>query len=146
MVTHLESEPFMFATRINQFLTRTPRILALMLALLATVTIVGCTGGSDKGSGDGGSASSKSPTSLSGTYEFKHPEGTMTCEFLDASRFKMSMLDTGGGSPDTSEGTYTINANMATLQVPGGIPMQFTIKGNMLEGTVMGQNMIFTKK
>ncbi len=135
----------MFATRINQFLTRTPRVLALMLALLASVAIVGCTGGSDKGEGGGG-ASGKSPTSLSGSYEFKHPEGTMTIEFVDGSNFKMSMLDAGGGSPDTSEGTYTINADLVSLLVPGGIPMQLNIKGNKLEGSVMGQNMIFIKK
>ena len=135
----------MFANRINHFV-HLPRAFALTLTLLAALITVGCTGGSDKGSGDGGSASSKSPTSLSGTYEFKHPEGTMTFVFLDASKFKMTMVNNGGGSPDTAEGTYTINANMATLQVPDGIPMQFTIKGNTLEGSVMGQNMIFTKK
>ena len=139
----------MFANRINRFLPHTPCVLTVMLVLCTTVAIVGCTGESDKGgggAGGGGSASSKSPTSLSGTYEFKHPEGTMTIEFLDASRFKMSMLNAGGGSPDTSEGTYTINADLATLEVSGGIPMQVTIKGDRLEGSVMGQNMIFIKK
>lgn len=143
----------MFAIRINRptpTILRTTRTLALMLALLMVVSVGGCKkkSGSEGGGTSGGasSASSKSPTSLSGTYESKQPSLTIAYEFKDGNRFTMTMTDAGGGDPDIAEGLYTINGNVATLEVQGGIPMQVTIKDNTLEGSMMGQTMIFTRK
>src|ERR1043166_3494698 len=82
---------------------------------------------------------------LSGTYEAKDPNGTMTLEFKSGGKVHLTM-QTGGGQPDNSDGDYLIDGNKVTVQVPGGMPMELVRNGKTLDASMMGQIMHFNKK
>ena len=82
---------------------------------------------------------------LSGTYEAKSAEGTMTLEFKSGNKVHMTMQPAGGAA-ENSDGDYMINGNQVTVQIPGGMPMQLTRNGNTLDASMFGQILHFEKK
>ena len=108
------------------------RVAALLLALSPFLSVA-CTC-------DGGSA-----TSVEGTYEASNPEGSITLHLEAGNRMRMTMRE-GTGEPDNAEGSYMVDGDHVTVQVPGGIPIVLVHKGDALEGSFMGQIMHFAKK
>jgi hypothetical protein len=104
----------------------------LGLAGLALLLLAGCPPG---GGSDG----------LSGTYEAKNPEGTMTLEFKGDHKVEMTLQETGG-QPDQQEGDYLINGNEVTIQVPGGLPLVLVRDGKTLSANLFGQVLHFEKQ
>lgn len=94
------------------------------------VSLAGCSGG---GSG------------LSGTYEAKSPEGTMSFEFKSGNKVHM-VMQPANGPADASDADYLIDGNKVTIQVPGGMPIQLTKNGNTLSANMLGEIMTFQKK
>ena len=82
---------------------------------------------------------------LSGTYEAKSPEGTMSLEFKSGNKVHMTMQPANGPG-DASDGDFLIDGNKVTIQVPGGMPLVLTRNGNTLSANVMGEIMTFQKK
>jgi hypothetical protein len=101
------------------------------LAGLALVLVAACntTGGGD----------------LSGTYQTKDQNGSMTLEFKSGHKVHLTMQESGG-QPDNSDGDYLIDGNKVTIQVPGGMPFVLVRSGKTLEGSMMGQILHFEKK
>ena len=83
--------------------------------------------------------------SLSGTYEAKDSNGSMTIEFKSGGKVRLTMPG-AGGQPDNTDADYLINGNNITVQVPGGMPFTLTRNGKNLDAQMMGQIMHFTKK
>jgi len=108
-----------------------PRPRRLASAALAALLLGACTPG-----GGGG---------LSGTYEAKDANGTMTLEFKSGGKVHLTM-QTSGGQPDNSDGDYLIDGNKVTVQVPGGMPIELVRNGKTLDASMMGQIMHFNKK
>ena len=114
----------------NEANSRPPtRPLRLASAGIAALLLAACTSG-------GG---------LSGTYESKSSDGTMTLEFKSGGKVHLTMQQ-AGGQPDNSDGDYLINGNNVTVQVPGGMPITLTRNGKNLDAQMLGQIMHFTKK
>ena len=107
-----------------------PSPLRLASAGIAALLLASCT------PGGGG---------LSGTYESKSSDGTMTLEFKSGGKVHLTMQQ-AGGQPDNSDGDYLINGNNVTVQVPGGMPITLTRNGKNLDAQMLGQIMHFTKK
>lgn len=103
---------------------QSPRSLGLVAAFLLTA----CSG-----------------SDLSGTYEAKAPEGTMTLEFKSGHKIHLTMQE-NGGKAEQSDGDYLIDANKVTIQVPGGLPMMLVRNGKTLDADMMGQILHFEKK
>ena len=81
---------------------------------------------------------------LSGTYEAKDPNGSMSLEFKSGHKVHLTMQE--GGPPENSDGDYLIDGNKITIQVPGGMPFVLVRSGKGLEGSMMGQILHFEKK
>jgi len=109
----------------------TNRPLRLASVGLAALLLAACTPG-----GGGG---------LSGTYEARDQNGSMTLEFKSGGKVHLTMQQ-AGGQPDNSDGDYLINGNNVTVQVPGGMPITLTRNGKNLDAQMLGQIMHFTKK
>jgi hypothetical protein len=107
-----------------------PRPLRIASAGLAALLLAACT------PGGGG---------LSGTYEAKDQNGSMTLEFKSGGKVHLIMQQ-AGGQPDASDGDYLINGNNVTVQVPGGMPLTLVKNGKTLDANMMGQIMHFAKK
>lgn len=103
---------------------------AVLVALVGMLT-AGCPG--------------KGAAGVSGTYEAKTPEGSMTLEFKGDNKVRLGMLETGQPA-EYKDGDYMTNAEKITVQVPGGFPMELVNKGDTLETSAMGQILIFRKK
>ena len=85
------------------------------------------------------------PSGLSGTYEAKSPEGTMSVEFKSGGKMSMTMTE-AGGRPETKEGEFLVDGNKVTLQISGGIPLTLTKNGKVLEAAMFGEVLRFEKK
>jgi hypothetical protein len=96
----------------------------------ALLVLAACPGG---GGGD-----------LSGTYEAKDQNGSMSLEFKSGHKVHLTMQE--GGPPENSDGDYLIDGNKITIQVPGGMPFVLVRSGKGLEGSMMGQILHFEKK
>ena len=87
---------------------------------------------------DGGSG-------LSGTWEAKSAEGSMTLEFKSGNKVHLTMQPANGPA-DASDGDYLIDGNKVTIQVPGGVAIQLTKNGNTLSANMPGEILTFQKK
>jgi len=82
---------------------------------------------------------------ISGTYESKTPDGTMTIEFKSGGKAHLTMRPSGG-QPDNFDGDYMMDGNKVTVQVSGGMPLVLVRNGRTLDANMMGQILHFTKK
>lgn len=81
---------------------------------------------------------------LSGTWEARHPQGSIALAFLDDEKVRMTIFE-GGTVDDSAEGTYKIHGDRVTVGLSGGPPMELTRKGNALEGWIQGVGMRFVR-
>jgi hypothetical protein len=107
--------------------SRTPRLAS---AGLTALLLAACT------PGGGG---------LSGTYEAKDSNGSMTLEFKSGGKVHLTM-QAAGGQPDNTDADYLVNGNNVTIQVPGGMPITLVKNGKTFDANMMGQIMHFSKK
>src|SRR5260221_13796051 len=107
------SHPSMETAMTIHLRSRSPRLAS---AGLAALLLAACT------PGGGG---------LSGTYEAKDNNGSMTMEFKSGGKVHMTM-QAAGGQPDNTDADYLINGNNITVQVPGGMPITLTRNGKNL--------------
>jgi hypothetical protein len=89
-------------------------------------------------SGRGGSA-------MSGTWEARHPQGSIALAFLDGGTVRVTITESGTVN-DSAEGTYSLRGDRVTVGVPGGPPLELTRKGDTLEGWMEGVGMRFEKQ
>lgn len=106
-------------------------ILACM-ALLAALSTAAC-GGDTHASG------------ISGTYEAKDAEGSMTIEFRADNKAHLTMQEPGS-EPEHIDADYMVQGDQVTIQTPGGFPMTLTKNGDALQGSVMGQQIMHFRK
>jgi hypothetical protein len=109
--------------------TRTFARFRLLPAALTIVMLAGCPGGG----------------SLSGTYEAKDADGSMTLEFKSGGKVHLTMQESGS-QPDTSTADFLVDGNTITVQAPGGVPLILVRNGNTLDANLGGQIMRFEKK
>jgi hypothetical protein len=95
----------------------------------------------------GGSASASAGDdagTLSGAYEARTPDGSMTLEFLDDRQARLTISEAGGAEAD--EVSYRVSGDQITVTGPTGESMSLVRKGDMLEADMGGLVVRFSKR
>jgi hypothetical protein len=87
----------------------------------------------------------RSTGGLSGTWEAKHPQGSIALAFMDDDEVRVTITE-GQTVDDSSKGTYSMRGNRITVSVAGGEPLELTRKDDTLEGWIQGVGMRFVRK
>lgn len=91
----------------------------------------------------GKAAKESSGPELAGTWEARDGGETMSLVFGDDHQVELNM--DSAGERDTTAGAYRVDGERVTIEVPGGMPLSLTRKGDALEGTMFGLPVRFTK-
>jgi hypothetical protein len=98
----------------------------------------------------GGSASAASASAgdgagtLSGAYEARTPDGSLTLEFLDDRQARLTITE--GGGAEANEASYRVSGDRITVTGPTGESMSLVRKGDMLEADMGGLVVRFSKR
>jgi hypothetical protein len=95
----------------------------------------------------GGSASASAGDgagTLSGAYEARTPDGSMTLEFLDDRQARLTITDGGGAESD--DVSYRVSGDQVTVTGPTGESMSLVRKGDILEADMGGLVVRFSRR